>query len=136
MSDAIILSIITPERCLLKEVQARIVTLNGSEGQIQILPGHAPMIGTLEAGLFSYEAISGDPTGVISSGFFEVRDDVVTVMAETLELSGEIDVSRAKAAQERAEKTLRDSAFDEAVFRKFQLKLQRSLVRQQAASKK
>ena len=81
------LSILSPEKRLAEEVPVEEVTLNGSEGQIQILPGHAAMVGTLETGEFHYKPVSGSKTGgVISSGFFEVRDDQVHVLAETLEL--------------------------------------------------
>lgn len=126
------LTILSPERKLLENASAEEVTLFGSEGQIQILPGHAPMIGTLETGVFSYRA-AGAPevSGVISHGFFEVKDDKVRVMAETLELKSEIDVPRAKKAQKLAEDALRDANLDPSQFNKYQLKLQRALVRQQ-----
>jgi F-type H+-transporting ATPase subunit epsilon len=131
------LSILSPERRLLDSVDVQAVTLPGSEGQIQILPGHAAMVGSLETGIFSYlTASGGEETGIVTTGFFEVRDDQVTVLAETLELKTEIDVSRAKAAQQKAELALRDDpALDEHKFRKYQLKLQRSLIRQQLAGR-
>ncbi|HLE00118.1 MAG TPA: ATP synthase F1 subunit epsilon [Bdellovibrionota bacterium] len=126
------LTILSPERKLLESLPVDEITLVGSEGQIEILPGHAAMIGTLETGIFSYRASEGrEAKGMISSGFFEVRDDVVVVMAETLELQGEIDVERAKRAQKAAEEALGDADLDEQRFRKYQLKLQRALIRQQ-----
>ena len=125
------LSLFSPERKLLESVDVQEVTLTGSEGQIQILPGHASMVGTLETGIFSYHATSGDKAiGVISSGFFEIKDDHLTVMAETVEFSNEIDVSRAKQAQQLAEQTLRESDLSEEKFKKYELKLQRALIRQ------
>jgi F-type H+-transporting ATPase subunit epsilon len=84
------LSILSPERRLLEEKPVDEVTLNGSEGQIQILPGHAAMVGTLEKGEFHYHPVGGNRTGgVIASGFFQVHDDHVNVLAESLELLGE-----------------------------------------------
>jgi F-type H+-transporting ATPase subunit epsilon len=84
------LSILSPERRFVEDVAVDEVTLHGSEGEIQILPGHAAMIGTLENGEFNYRPVGGQKTtGVISSGFFEVRDDQVSVLAETLEVRGE-----------------------------------------------
>lgn len=125
------LSILSPERRLLDKVTVEMVTLTGSEGQIQILPGHSPFIGTLETGLFNYRVPGeGEGVGVISSGFFEVKENDVTIMAETLELKGEIDVARAKAAQQKAESMLREADLDEHQFKKYQLKLQRALIRQ------
>lgn len=81
------LSILSPEKRFLENTPVVSVTLNGSEGQIQILPGHAPMVGTLESGEFSYQTETGQGAhGVIASGFFEVRDQSVYVLAETLEM--------------------------------------------------
>lgn len=129
------LSILTPERRLVEKVSIDEVTLPGSEGEIQILPGHAAMIGTLQTGVFSYQAAGKSSVlGVISSGFFEVKDDEISVMAETLELGNEIDLTRAKAAQKVAEEALNGASLDEHQFNKYQLKLQRSLIRQQAVS--
>jgi F-type H+-transporting ATPase subunit epsilon len=134
MEGQLKLSILSPERRLLESVLVAEVTLPGSEGQIQVLPGHAPMIGTLETGQFSYRSADGHVTaGVISTGFFEVRGDEAVVMAETLELAGEIDLERAKKAQSEAEQVLKDASLDEHQFKKYQLKLERSLVRQQVA---
>lgn len=132
MSDTLKLSILSPERRLVKAIPVREVTLPGSEGQIQILPGHAALIGTLETGKFEFKAASaGGDEGVVTTGFFEVVGEHVTVLAETIELKGEIDVSRAQAAQKKAEDTLQGANLDESSFRKYQLKLQRALIRQQ-----
>lgn len=136
MSSGLKLSILSPERRVIEDVMVEEVILSGSEGQIQILPGHAAMIGALETGVFYYHASGREPVwGVISTGFFDVKDDVVNVMAETLELKTEIDLDRAKLAQKKAEERLKAVDLDEARFKKYQLKLQRSLIRQQLASK-
>ena len=131
MSANLKLSILTPERRLVEDLSVIEVTLTGSEGQIQVLPGHAPMIGTLTTGLFSYHVDGKEPvSGVISTGFFEVKDDHLSVMAETLELKGEISLERARKAQVLAEETLKSADLNEHQFKKYQLKLQRSLIRQ------
>jgi F-type H+-transporting ATPase subunit epsilon len=137
MADAMQLSIYSPERRLLEGTSVESVLVNGSEGHVEILPGHAPLVGTLETGMFSYRT-PGDQRvhrGVISTGFFEVRDDKVVVLAETLELEGEIDVERARKAQGLAEQTLSQAALEPEKFKKYQLKLQRALIRQQVAGK-
>jgi F-type H+-transporting ATPase subunit epsilon len=131
------LTLLSPERRLLEGATVDSILLTGSEGQIEILPGHAPMVGTLETGFFKYK-IQGDTrenAGVISSGFFEVHDNKVVVMAETLELKGEINVERARKAQALAEQTLKEASLEPQKFSKYQLKLQRSLIRQQVAGK-
>ncbi|MEK6580200.1 MAG: ATP synthase F1 subunit epsilon [Bdellovibrionota bacterium] len=129
------LNILSPERKLLEGEMVDEVTLTSSEGQIQILPGHVSMIGTLDAGMFAYKGGSGASGGVISNGFFEVSNDELTVMAETLELQGEIDLNRAKKDQKAAEEMLRGADLDEHQFKKYQLKLQRALIRQQFSGK-
>jgi len=125
------LTLLTPARKLLEGFEVQKVTLNGSEGQIEILPGHAQMMGTMETGSFAYETNAGTDMGFISTGFFEVKDDTVTVLAETLELKKEIDASRAEQAQRKAEEMLKDSALSTDHFKKYQLKLERAIIRQQ-----
>lgn len=130
------LTILSPERKIADKIDVQSVTLPGSEGQIQILPEHAEMVGTLETGMFSYIPASGTPViGVITSGFFEVANDMVTVMAETFEYSNEIDTARAKSAQRKSESALSDPELDPNLFRKYELKLNRAYVRQQIAGK-
>lgn len=128
------LTILSPEKKITAELEVSSVTLPGSEGQIQILPEHADMIGTLETGPFNYVSTASDTTvGVISSGFFEIRNGEVTVAAETCELAADIDLLRAKTAQKKAEGALSDPELDMKLFRKYELKLQRALIRQQVA---
>ncbi len=129
------LNIFTPEKKVLEGRQVLEATLPGSEGQIQILAGHAAMVGTLDTGILTYK-VEGDgvATAAVSTGFFSVQDDVLSLTVETLEMSGDVDLERAKLAQATAEKTLQEADLDEHRFKKYQLKLQRSLIRQQVAS--
>ena len=124
------LSIVSPERKVVENFDATEVTLTGSEGQIQVLPGHAAILGTLETGFLAYRGASGQEEGIVSSGFFEVENDVVTVMAETFEFRREIDLERAKRAQQKAEKALLDASLAPKDFEKYQLKVQRAVIRQ------
>lgn len=125
------LSILSPEKRIATSLEVASVTIPGSEGQIQILPGHADMIGTLETGPFIYVTVDGSKkVGVISSGFFEVKNGAVTVTAETVELASDIDLSRARSAQKKAEGALLDPELDPKLFRKYELKLQRAIIRQ------
>lgn len=125
------LSIFAPERRLTQDEPVSSLVLTTSRGEVEILPGHADMIARLETGRFLYQVAGKSPvTGVISSGFVSIEDGKVKVIAETLELPHEIDRSRARAAQEKAEKMLTDASLDEHSFRKYQLKLQRAMIRQ------
>ena len=125
------LSILAPERRLIEGERVVSATLTTTEGEIQILPGHANMVAQLEPGRFSYTPRGEKPVnGVISSGFVNVENGSVKVVAETIELASEIDLNRAKTAQANAEKQLSAAALDEQSFKKYQLKLQRSIIRQ------
>jgi F-type H+-transporting ATPase subunit epsilon len=125
------LSIFAPERRLTQDEQVKSLILTTAKGEVEILPGHADMISRLETGRFAYVADSKPAvTGVISSGFVSVENGKVKVIAETLELPHEIDRSRARTAQIKAEKMLSDASLDEHSFKKYQLKLQRSIIRQ------
>jgi F-type H+-transporting ATPase subunit epsilon len=125
------LTLLSPERRLASRAPVTSVLLTGSEGEVEILPGHGAFLGTLETGVFRITHESGKTeSGVISSGFFEVVDNELTVVAETLEFSVEIDIQRAKRAQLKSEEMLKEAALEPAAFKKYQLKLQRALVRQ------
>jgi F-type H+-transporting ATPase subunit epsilon len=136
MSDALRLTVLTPERKLLDAMSIKELTLQSSEGEIQVLPGHAAMLGTLVTGRIKYHLANGDEReGVVSSGFFEVSGDLVSVVAETLELRGEIDLDRARKAQLKSEAILKEASIEDGQFQKYQLKLQRALIRQQVEGK-
>src|ERR1700747_1085785 len=104
MADTFKLVIVTPERQLLREsgVEAE---LPGADGELGILPGHAPLITELGIGELTYRRDgTGDPAHLaIIRGFAEVLGDRVTVLAETAEKPEEIDVRRAEEAKKRAE---------------------------------
>ena len=128
-------SILSPERRLVQDERVSSVILTTAEGEIEILPGHADMVAKLDTGRFEYRPETGKAVaGVISSGFLNVENGEVKVLADIIELDTEIDVSRAKLAQEKAEKMLTDASLDEKSFRKYQLKLQRAIIRQNVAN--
>src|SRR3974390_1479372 len=107
LPDAIQLIVVTPERQLLRETVVE-VEIPGKEGQLGILPGHAPLMTELGIGALSYKmsASSQPVTLAVIQGFAEVLPDRVTVLAETAERAEEIDLARAEAAKARAEKRL------------------------------
>ena len=73
------------------------------EGELGILPGHVPVLVGLAVGPVRITTPEGDKIVVaVHRGFLECRDDHVNVLADTAELSSEIDVARAEAARERA----------------------------------
>lgn len=84
--------------------EAREVVARTTEGDIGILPGHAPLLGQLADGGVVRVLLSegGELVAAVHGGFLSVTEEGVTVLAELAELSTDIDTTRAKAALERA----------------------------------
>lgn len=99
------LEIVTPERPLVQETVDE-VTLPGVEGELGILPGHTPLLTVLKVGVLSYRRGEERSYVAIAHGFAEALADRVTVLAQMAERAEEIDVPKARAAQERAEQRL------------------------------
>ena len=129
------LEVVTPERRVLSEA-VDAVTIPGLGGELGILPGHTPLISQLQTGVLSY-TVSGKTQQLhVSGGFIEVKDDVVSVLAEIAERPEEIDVARARLAREHTEKQLSGLSGSEEDFEEARVKLERSLVRLQLAGSK
>ncbi len=101
------LDIVTAERIVYSE-DVDIVIAPGVEGQLGILPHHAPLMTILQAGELVVRRGTQEDTLAISGGFLEVRPDRVIILADHAERAEEIDVERAEAAKTRAEERLRD----------------------------
>jgi F-type H+-transporting ATPase subunit epsilon len=84
---------------------ARMVIARTTEGELGVLPGHAPLLGQLaEGGVVTIRTDEGDDLVVAAhGGFLSVTDRGVSILAETAEISSEIDVERAREALRRAE---------------------------------
>ena len=132
-AQSLLLIVVTPERQLLRE-GVDDLQLPGANGYLGILPGHAPLVTELGVGELSYHI--GRQTGhmAVMRGLAEVLPDRVTVLGEVAERAEEIDVDRARAACERAQKRL--SSQDPSInWDRASLALQRALIRMQVASK-
>ena len=134
MDPTFLLRIVTPDRQVLRE-DAEEVQIPGREGYLGILPGHAPLISELKIGEITYRTGGELRHLAVSWGFLEVLPDQVTILAEAAEKAEEIDVERARAAKERAEKLLRSPNPDTDLNRA-QVALERALIRLQVASRK
>ena len=102
------LEIVTPDRSLVTE-QVDEVQLPGSEGYFGVLPGHTPLLATLQVGELWYRIGQEKHYLAIAFGFVEVLPDRVTVLAQIAERAEDIDVPRAEAAKRRAEERHRRS---------------------------
>jgi F-type H+-transporting ATPase subunit epsilon len=101
------LDIVTAERVVYSE-DVDAVIAPGVEGQLGILPHHAPLMTILQAGELLVRRGGDEDTLAISGGFLEVRPDSVIILADSAERAEEIDVDRAEAARQRAEQRLAD----------------------------
>lgn len=101
------LDIVTAERIVYSE-EVDAVIAPGVEGQLGILPHHAPLMTILQAGELVVRRGNKEDSLAISGGFLEVRPDRVIVLADSAERAEEIDEARAEAAKKRAEERLHD----------------------------
>lgn len=126
--------VVTPERVVFSG-QATMVIARGVQGELGIMPNHMPLVTPLKIAPVRVKT-EGDKEVVlaVSGGFMEVRRDKVTILAETAERPEDIDVNRAKAARERAEKRLNERHPDLDV-RRAEYALQRALTRMQVSGK-
>ncbi|MFC2057216.1 F0F1 ATP synthase subunit epsilon [Chloroflexota bacterium] len=128
------LDIVTAERLVYSE-DVDIVIAPGIEGELGILPHHASLMTTLQAGELRVREGEEEFSLAISSGFLEVRPDRVIVLADTAERDEEIDLARAEEAKRRAEEILRQRA-PEVDKAQAEAALQRSLARLKVAEKR
>jgi len=105
MADTFQLEIVTPEKKVVDTAAAE-VQIPGKNGYLGILPGHAPLITELSVGEITYRENSSEKRLAVAWGFAEVLPTKVTILAETAERPGEIDVERARKSKERAEQRL------------------------------
>ncbi len=90
--------------------EAKGIRAPGVEGSFEVLSNHAAMIAGIDIGSLVITDKKGQAiTFATSGGFVEVADNVVTVLAESAELASQIDVERAKAAEQRAVDALASS---------------------------
>jgi F-type H+-transporting ATPase subunit epsilon len=130
MAANIRLEVVTPEKVVVSE-EAQIVASPGSLGEFGVLIGHTPFLTTLKTGIIRFSDATGSEKFVfVSSGFAEALPDKVTVLAESAESREDIDLERAKAAMERAQKRLAaDRKLENIDFVRAQAALERALVR-------
>jgi len=99
------LDIVTAEK-LVFSGDVDIVMAPGREGQLGILPHHAPLMTTLAPGELIARKAGEDYSIAVSGGFLEVRPDRIIVLADSAERAEEIDIARAEEAKKRAQEQL------------------------------
>lgn len=106
--------VVSPEREIWSG-EADMVIAKTVDGEIGIMPKHAPVLGVLvEGGLLKIKRGNGeaDLVAAVHGGFLSVADDEVSVLAEVAELGSEVDIARAKSALERAQASVESDQED------------------------
>jgi len=127
MAELFQVKIVTPDR-VLYEGEATMLEMNTGDGELGVYAKHIPLTTTIEPGIVTIHEENDVKLAAVHSGFVVIMPDEVTLMAEVAEWPDEIDVDRAREAEERARKRLSDNSGDIDTVRA-ELALRRALVR-------
>ena len=118
------------------EGDADIVVLPGMDGEMGVLPHHAPLLTTLKFGLIKVRAKGEEQVFTVAGGVAEVQPEIVTVLADAAENVQEIDIARAETARKRAEEALSSVRPEDAdAYLALEAALRRSNLRLDAAKR-
>jgi F-type H+-transporting ATPase subunit epsilon len=134
MAETFTLEVVTPERQVVHEAvnEAQIPVLGGYIG---VLPGHTPLLAEMGIGELSYHVGNRVVSSTAIGGFVEVLADRVIVLADRSERAEEINVARAEAARDRAQKRLATPNDPNVDWKRAEDSLKRAQVRLQVAAK-
>lgn len=127
MANTFFLEIVTPDRKFFSG-DVEMVVIRTPEGEIGVLKDHMPMVVAVAIGPLKIKRDSDWLEAVMSEGFMEVMQDKVVLLVDTAEWPNEIDINRAKAAEERARERLQNQ-LSRIEYMQSQAALQRALTR-------
>lgn len=133
-TNAFKLRVISPDR-IFYEGEAVMLELNTTEGEIGIYRNHVPMTYIIEPGVMTITEAEDKKEAALHSGFIQILQEEITVLAEIVEWPEEIDENRAKEAQVRAERRLAMKDPNINIHRA-EIALKRSLARQEVKQHK
>lgn len=112
------------------------VIVPGTQGEMGILPNHAPLLSTLKFGILRVRFQGQEQVFTIAGGVIEVQPDLITVMADASENVQEIDINRAEEAKRRAEEILKQGPPpDSDAYLRIESALRRSNLRLEAVKR-
>lgn len=129
------LEIVTPEKKVFDET-VDAVTIPTTNGDIGVLPNHAPLISTLKPGILTISNRGASERLVIAGGFVEVSANKVSILADTAEKADEVNVEAARAERESAEQILGSWSGTEESFEIEKERLEKAQARLSLASGK
>jgi F-type H+-transporting ATPase subunit epsilon len=125
------LTLVTPEKRVVISQEITEATVPAHKGELNILPGHAPLITTLVPGVMKYKLkAGGEFKASISWGYCNVSPEGINVLAETVEMFQEIDFAASKIELEKIEKRLLTETLDDETWRHLQEKQAHEKARQ------
>lgn len=127
------LELVTPDKAVVRESVDEI-QIPGSEGYLGVLPGHTPLLTSLQVGELWFRQGGETSYAAVAFGFAEILPDRVTILAQIAERAEDIDVERAQEAERRARERLNKSVAN-VDFERARIALMKSLMRLQVASK-
>ena len=127
--------IVTAEHVVLSD-EVDLLVVPGIEGEMTILPSHAPLMTMLRPGELIVRKDGEDSSIFVSGGFFELMNDKVTILADSAERVEEIDMARAEEAKKRAEERVELRAQSDIDAARAEAALRRSLMRLKVVGKR
>ena len=106
MAKKLLLTILTPERAILRDQAVDFVAIPAFEGEMGILPGHASYVAQLKEGVLNYRDGHKKEVFAVLNGFAEIHKDRVLILAEGAELAKEISEESARQAYQKAREVL------------------------------
>lgn len=127
MAESMKLKIVAPER-IFYEGEVTFLEFTTTEGDMGIYPNHIPLTAIIAPGVLRIHDKDNVKEAALMSGFIEILQDSVTVLAESVEWPDEIDANRAKEAEIRARRRIDEK--DGVDMNRAELALKRALIRQ------
>ncbi|HJX33555.1 MAG TPA: F0F1 ATP synthase subunit epsilon [Desulfatiglandales bacterium] len=125
--ETLFLEVVTPEGVLVSQ-EVDMVIVPGSEGEFGVLPGHMNFLSGIVPGELRFYHGGASECMAVSSGFAEVSNNSVSIIVDTAERAGDIDLERARSAKDKARERM-EKEKDPADFLRAEVALKRAISR-------
>ena len=106
MENKLLLTILTPEKVVLTDHPVDFVAIPAFDGEMGVLPGHQPFVAQMKEGMLKYKEGHKREVFAVLSGFAEIGQNKVLILAEAAELAKEVNEERARQAYQKAKEAL------------------------------
>ncbi len=135
MASELHLRVVTPDRNVLDR-KVKAVSFMGIDGSYGILPNHAPLMTATMPGVVKVTNTDDSVEELlVTDGFAEMRDNILSLVCEAGERAADIDLERARAAEERAREQIEEAHEVDINLAQAEVALQKALLRQMLARK-